>query len=103
MIFIVLFGFVEQPEAHRRVVQGETKVEMILGGALITSTPAEPRQLAMMLARKRVGAIQPDAEVRDALRPNYSHDPDSLTAAAHVVAIEFATVAAASNYWRRET
>ncbi len=57
----------------------------------------------MMLARKSIGAIQPDAAVRDSLRPTYSHDPDSLTAAAHVVAIEFATVAAANKYWRKKS
>ncbi len=75
-------------------------MELIPGGTLITATPEEGRQLAMMLARKSIGAIQPEAKVREALRPNYSHDPDSLTAAAHVVAIEFATVAAANKYWR---
>lgn len=30
----------------------------------------------------------------------YAKDPDSLTAAAHVVAVEFATIAAANGYWR---
>jgi hypothetical protein len=30
----------------------------------------------------------------------YANDPDSLTAAGHVVAVEFATVAAANDYWR---
>jgi hypothetical protein len=30
----------------------------------------------------------------------YANDPDSLTAAGQVVAIEFATVAAATDYWR---
>ncbi|PAK63170.1 hypothetical protein B9K00_12780, partial [Staphylococcus caprae] len=33
-------------------------------------------------------------------RPEYAVDPDSLTAAAQVVAIEFQTIAAANNYWR---
>lgn len=66
----------------------------------ITATPEEGRQLAMMLARKTIGAIQTDGEVRQGLRPMYANDPDSLTAAAHVVAIEFATIAAANNYWR---
>ena len=78
-------------------------MELIPGGTLITATPEEGRQLAMMLARKSIGAIQPDAAVRDSLRPTYSHDPDSLTAAAHVVAIEFATVAAANKYWRKKS
>ena len=67
---------------------------------LITATPEEGRALAIMIARKTIGAIQPDAEVRGELRPAYANDADSLTAAGHVVAIEFATVAAANNYWR---
>lgn len=34
------------------------------------------------------------------LRPGCATDADSLTMAGHVVAVEFATVAAANNYWR---
>ncbi|MDN6227549.1 hexameric tyrosine-coordinated heme protein [Corynebacterium flavescens] len=67
---------------------------------LITQTPEQGRELAIMLARKTSGAIQPDAEVRETLRPGYATNADSLTMAGHVVAIEFATVAAANNYWR---
>lgn len=67
---------------------------------LITATPEEGRALAMKMARFSIKAIQPDESVRDDLRPSYANDADSLTAAAHVVAIEFATVAAANNYWR---
>lgn len=73
---------------------------LVPGGTLITATPEEGRELAIMMARKTVGAIQQDAEVRKMLRPAYATNPDSLTMAAHVVAIEFATVAAANNYWR---
>lgn len=76
-------------------------MELIPGGTLITATPEEGRQLAMKMARKSIGAIQPDAEVRTALRPEYANSADSLTNAAHVVAIEFATVAAANEYWRK--
>ena len=53
-----------------------------------------------MLARKTIGAIQTDPDARQGVRAQYANDPDSLTAAAHVVAIEFTTVAAANNYWR---
>jgi len=42
---------------------------------------------------------QPDAEVREALRPVYANNADSLTFASQVVAINFQTVAAANNYW----
>lgn len=73
---------------------------LVPDNTLITQTPEEGRELAIMLARKTIGAIQPDAEVREALRPGYATNADSLTMAGHVVAIEFATVAAANNYWR---
>lgn len=73
---------------------------LVPNNSLITPTPEEGRELAIMLARKTIGAIQPDENVRKTLRPAYATDADSLTAAGHVVAIEFATVAAANNYWR---
>lgn len=67
---------------------------------LITDTPEEGYDLAMKLARKAVGMTQPDAEVRKLLRPVYATNPDSLTFASQVVAINFQTVVAANNYWR---
>lgn len=75
-------------------------MELVPGNTLITETPEQGRELAIMLARKTVGAIQPDAEVRKLLRAGYATNADSLTMATHVVAVEFATVAAANNYWR---
>lgn len=68
--------------------------------SLITPDPEAGRELAIKLARLTVKAMQPDDEVRKNLRPAYANDADSLTNAAHVVAIEFATIAAANNYWR---
>lgn len=67
---------------------------------LQTDTPQEGFELAITLARKGVGYTQPSAEVRDALRGGYAHDADTLTAASHVVAVNFQTVAAANDYWR---
>lgn len=75
-------------------------MELIPGNTLVTATPQEGRELAIAIARKTVGAIQPDAETRKLLRPAYATDADSLTMATHVVAIEFATIAAANDYWR---
>lgn len=73
---------------------------LVPGNSLITSTPEDGRELAIMLARKTIGAIQPDGETRQVLRPGYATNADSLTMAGHVVAVEFATIAAANNYWR---
>lgn len=70
--------------------------------SLITPTPQEGYDLAMVLARKAVGMIQPDAEVRQRLRPVYAENPDSLTFASQVVAIHFQTIAAANDYWRSD-
>ena len=78
----------------------EVDMALVPDNTLITATPEEGRELAIMLARKTIGAMQPDADVRAALRPDYANNADSLTAAGHTVAIEFATVAAANNYWR---
>ena len=69
---------------------------------LKTDTPEEGYNLAVKLARKAVGMTQPDAEVREALRPVYANNADSLTFASQVVAINFQTVAAANNYWNNE-
>ena len=73
---------------------------LVPDNTLITETPEEGRELAIMLARKTIGAMQTDADVRELLRPGYATNADSLTMAAHVVAVEFSTVAAANNYWR---
>ncbi len=67
---------------------------------LITATPEEGFQLAITLSRRGVKFTQPDMAVLKELRPAYSTNADSLTAASHVVAINFQTVSAANNYWR---
>ncbi|MET7542628.1 hexameric tyrosine-coordinated heme protein [Streptomyces sp. NPDC005349] len=73
---------------------------LVPGGSLLTKTPEEGRALALTLARHTIHNIQPDLDVLKGGRPNCSTTPGSLTAAAHVVAIEFQTIAAANNYWR---
>lgn len=68
--------------------------------SLITKTPQEGRELAIKMARKTIGAIQSDPEVKKQLREKYATDSAQLIASAEVVAIEFRTVAEANNYWR---
>lgn len=70
---------------------------------LITKTPAEGYELAVKLSRMAIKLTQPDATVRDRLRPDYAGDPDALIAVSQVVATHFATVAAANDYWRDAT
>lgn len=74
--------------------------ELVPGNSLITETPQEGRELALRMARKTIKAIQPDAEVLKAGRLKYAENPDNLIAAAQIVAVEFATIAAANHYWR---
>jgi hypothetical protein len=74
---------------------------LVPGGTLITATPEEGRALALTLARHTIHNLQPDLDVLKAGRPKYSTSPDSLIAAGQVVAIEFQTIAAANNYWRK--
>lgn len=74
---------------------------LIPGGTLITATPEEGRALAITIARHMIHNLQPDLDVLKTGRPIYSANPDSLIAASQVVAIEFQTIAAANNYWRK--
>lgn len=68
--------------------------------SLITDTPQDGYELAVKLSRMAVKMTQPDAEVRDRLRPEYAEDSDALIASSQVVATNFATVAAANGYWK---
>lgn len=68
--------------------------------SLITDTPQEGFELAITLSRRGVKYTQPNAEVLHKLRPIYAESADSLTAASHVIAVNFQTVAAANNYWK---
>ncbi len=68
--------------------------------SLITATPEEGFDLAIKMSRVGVKKTQPDDEIRTRLRAVYEKNADSLTAASHVIATNFQTVAAANNYWR---
>lgn len=69
--------------------------------SLITDTPQEGFELAITLSRRGVKYTQPDVDVLHKLRPEYANSADSLTAASQVIAVNFQTVAAANNYWRK--
>ncbi len=79
----------------------DAELILIPGGTLITATPEEGRALALAIARHTIHNIQPDLDVLKGGRPNYSTTPESLIAAGQVVAIEFQTIAAANDYWRK--
>ena len=67
---------------------------------LKTATPEEGYALAIKMARVAIKMTQPDAAVRDKLRPVYAESADALIASSQVVATHFATVAAANDYWK---
>lgn len=69
--------------------------------SLRTEDPEQGYELAIKLARVAVKKMQPDDDVRATLRQDYANNADSLTAASHVVATHFQTVAAANDYWRQ--
>ena len=74
---------------------------LVPGNSLITDTPEEGRALAILLARHSVHAMQRELEVLKDGRMHYASDANGLIAASHVIAVEFATIAAANDYWRK--
>ena len=76
------------------------QITLIPNNSLITSTPEEGRQLAVKMARLIIKITQPDAEIREQLRPKYANDASNLIAIGQTVATEFATIAKANNYWK---
>jgi hypothetical protein len=69
--------------------------------SLITETPAEGYELAVRISRRAIPLTQSDVAVRRRLRPEYAENADSIIAISHLISVNFATVAAANNYWRR--
>jgi nucleoside diphosphate kinase len=76
-------------------------ITLIPNNTLQTETPEEGRQLAVHIARLIIKATQPDAAKREQLREVYANDAMMLIAIGQTVAAEFATIAAANNYWRK--
>ena len=75
-------------------------MELVPNNTLLCATPEDGRQLALRLALQTSLAIQPDEHVQGIIRDAYANNPEGLVAATQVVAMEFATIAAANNYWR---
>jgi hypothetical protein len=69
--------------------------------SLITATPLEGRNLAILIVRKTVGTIQRDGKVKHQVRAIYAKDPEMLMRAVELVNLEFAIIAKANNYWRK--
>lgn len=76
-------------------------ITLIPNNSLLTETPEEGRQLAVKMARLIIKLTQPDEAKRNELREVYGNDAMMLIAVGQTVATEFATIAAANNYWRK--
>ena len=74
---------------------------LIPGNSLITDTPEEGRALAVKMSRLIIKATQPNESASNKMREVYANDPAMLITIGQVVATEFATIAAANNYWRK--
>ena len=74
---------------------------VVPNNSLLTETPEEGRQLAVKMSRLIIKLTQPDEEKRNQLRDVYGNDAMMLIAVGQTVATEFATIAAANNYWRK--
>ncbi|MEG0925067.1 hexameric tyrosine-coordinated heme protein [Chryseobacterium sp.] len=75
-------------------------IQLVPNNSLLTKTPEEGRQLAVKMARLIIKVTQPDAAIREKLRPVYAEDASMLIAIGQTVATEFATIVAANNYWK---
>lgn len=78
------------------------QIQLIPNNSLITSTPEEGRQLAVKIARLIIKLTQPDDAKRKEQREIYANDPIMLIQIGQTVATEYATIAAANNYWRKD-
>lgn len=76
------------------------KIELVPNNSLISASPEEARQLAVKMARLIIKLTQPDADKRTEQREIYANDPMMLIQIGQTVATEFATIAAANNYWK---
>lgn len=74
---------------------------LVPNNTLITDTPEEGRALAVKMSRLIIKATQPDEAARNKMRDIYANDPAMLISVGQTVAVEFATIAAANNYWRK--
>lgn len=68
--------------------------------SLITKTPLEGRNLAILIVRKTIGAIQRDPGKKMEVRLMYEKNPMMLMRSVELVNLEFAIIAKANNYWR---
>jgi hypothetical protein len=70
---------------------------------LKTETPQEGIELALKLSDLGYMLCQSSDESLQASRTNEKYTRSQLIAAAHVIAVNFQTIAAANDWWRHRT
>jgi hypothetical protein len=70
---------------------------------LNTNTPQEGFELAVKLSRLAVMVAQSCDDGSQRTRPMQPDDPSQLIGAAHVIALNFQTIAAANDWWRHHS
>lgn len=86
---------------HVAIAEEKNKTPVDYMPSLITATPLEGRNLAILMVRKTVGTIQREGAVKHAVRDVYAKDPMMLMRAVELVNQEFAIIAKANKYWRK--
>ena len=76
------------------------EIQLVPNHTLITKDPEEGRHLAVKMARLIIKLTQPDENKRKEMRNDYADSPLMLIQIGQTVAMEFATIAAANNYWK---
>ena len=69
---------------------------------LPTADPQNGYDLAIKLSHMTVKITQPNAEIREKLRPEYGNDAKDLIAISQIAALNFQTIAAANRYWSKD-
>ena len=69
---------------------------------LRTASPQSGYDLAKKISRMAVKTTQPDAEIREKLRPGYGNDAKDLIAISQIVTLNFQTIAAANRCWSKD-
>ena len=97
--YSLLWGIeIKNTEHHIKNMTDQTRV--IPENTLLTNSPEEGRALAVKMARLIIKITQPDAEMREKLRPKYANDAVMLMAISQTVSTEFAAIAKANDYWK---
>jgi hypothetical protein len=76
------------------------EIQLIPNNTLLTSTPEEGKELAIKMALLIMKHFQPNDLVNSVQLKDIKNDVNMLISISQIVATEYATIAAAKNYWK---